>query len=1668
MTIRKFFDSDSLRLYVYTLTDSATAYLTFTEEDIIRNSIKFSGTLIKDLKTSSSTVTLSIKQNSKSNTLTAYTGELKVELCANNITVFKGYLSNKMSLNVNSYGVPAISITLEDVGTKLFKRELYSNSLVDHYFTGTLQDFVALINTQLSTLNYSLTEIMDDTRTISAIIKSGSTIEELLQEVCFELGYTYYWNAGVLTFYKIPTSAESSKVVTALATNGSTAINVNRSIRKYKTARIQSNFYENAKNVLIYRDNSGGADSSKCDVEVKAGSHYPELSSQGEPAQYEAEDIEYGKEIISVSNLQPNVKYSKGNITTTIKQNGAKTITVDIENTSSVSSKLTTLECRADVVRVASTEVVKTSIATLSEESDNTYEAECSWVHTKEDCEYLAKVVASYYNFCDTTYKFYLLDAETSYSSSPFSYDNNLVGKVITLKEDTISGLNVNVLVTSVTINTDLNYIEYSAVGYSKFNMTANTTSSSTGKQYISYTGSSGAEGNSTKVYLQRGIQTEAWWTTNCSLNVTTTFADTSSLRKDCRVGDYFVVTGTSSEGNSHIAVFESTTGEGDLTGTCVSSISVSKGEDGKKGDTAVTTSEYCLSTNASLTEEEQSALTGWVADTDFIWSYGMYIYKRIRTTVVGTGTSIFEYKGRDTDLEDFYKHRLSFNIKLDRYSYELDKRALGTATTTIKATILDEYYDCDSFAWSLNGESITPTKESSGVYSFTIPVNTNLTSYTLNVLPSKGGNDLYDIERSIILTANDRTEECKFFGAVTSLSNVAGGNILLAGDGCFLIQDDGDNAKNLVYIYDGSRWVEFNNSTVEEDKKTLILSKAQQVALEYANLEGNTLSASYAYLGTLIANYISAKKIGAEAIILTGENGKLLGGDYTTKDGEFLANKGVYLDSEGTALLNDAKLKNCTISSGTIQDITITGIVNNEVLTTTLKDVVAEPVSSNVTFNGKAYLGSEALNYLRNAQYFRVEDALYHYDGEVNNTKFTGLVKSTGNFIESVSTSATDIEPSYAPYDMVAATDSVLFAIYNSGIYRSDNGGASWSQVTFSNTARTVPKLSRNNGHIGIGKCNGYTTVSFPYDYSTQSCDWCSYSFDANGNQVDEDRGNPINYGTSSDGVYLGTSATVDHTATFVDGNSYVRYTEAKSASNKYYVKFVIQTPTPSTWTYPYRAYGSYVSGAEKEMVIASDSFKTLPQSVGWVSDKIIFSIAGNYSNGNYMTTPTYAVAGAKNYGVNWTTVTNTWSNNSGNNQFAQFYTIDDSGYCFAVVGPELGSGTRCLYVTSDGINWTFCTSTTTSNERVKPFVWKGRYFFCDKQSVDGKYWFDWSNSIRPEARATATNSYVYSGANLTKPYRFAMTPEYMQSGINFVDADTCKVLVHESAVSKGLTTSKFVLSSGSSDFFFLPNIIPSSMTAYTKISNVFNITASYYSLSNVILNSYTRWNTSTNSELKMPSYEGVPASVDISPSVLRINGTDYINNTWWVKTGTTIASTVTPNSAIKGLTTEDINPKSADACIGNITPYNSIRGNYIYGSSGNDLADCINVIEDMKVEYGYCYCFDGINYYKSTEYMDKRIIGINTDTAGFYLGNNFDKKQLKIAVAGFVLAYVDKEYEVGTPLTCTENGFLTEIKQEDKVNYPERVVAVYWKNEPNEMWGRVTVNGRKWVRIR
>lgn len=140
------------------------------------------------------------------------------------------------------------------------------------------------------------------------------------------------------------------------------------------------------------------------------------------------------------------------------------------------------------------------------------------------------------------------------------------------------------------------------------------------------------------------------------------------------------------------------------------------------------------------------------------------------------------------------------------------------------------------------------------------------------------------------------------------------------------------------------------------------------------------------------------------------------------------------------------------------------------------------------------------------------------------------------------------------------------------------------------------------------------------------------------------------------------------------------------------------------------------------------------------------------------------------------------------------------------------------------------------------------------------------------------------------------------------------------------------------------------------------------------------------------------------------------------------------------------------------------------VWNAVWNDVAD-FQTLNDELV-FGKCYYDTSEGARICNKPCQMAVMGIASDTFGYGLGRNEDVKQVPIAVAGWVLAYVDKEYPCGTPLTSDEHGNLTEICMADKRDYPERIIATYKKVEKAEYFGiegsKIKVNGRHWVKVK
>jgi hypothetical protein len=149
--------------------------------------------------------------------------------------------------------------------------------------------------------------------------------------------------------------------------------------------------------------------------------------------------------------------------------------------------------------------------------------------------------------------------------------------------------------------------------------------------------------------------------------------------------------------------------------------------------------------------------------------------------------------------------------------------------------------------------------------------------------------------------------------------------------------------------------------------------------------------------------------------------------------------------------------------------------------------------------------------------------------------------------------------------------------------------------------------------------------------------------------------------------------------------------------------------------------------------------------------------------------------------------------------------------------------------------------------------------------------------------------------------------------------------------------------------------------------------------------------------------------------------------------------------------------------------SPDQQISAYKIWNAVWNDVAD-FRLLDDNLV-YGMCY-YDTITGAKiCTKKCQKSVIGIASNTFGQGLGK-FTDDAVPIAISGWVLAYVDKEYEMGTPLTNNKMGFLTKMTLKEKQSYPERLLAIYRNKEIENVWGpvgrEIKVDDRHWVKVK
>lgn len=149
--------------------------------------------------------------------------------------------------------------------------------------------------------------------------------------------------------------------------------------------------------------------------------------------------------------------------------------------------------------------------------------------------------------------------------------------------------------------------------------------------------------------------------------------------------------------------------------------------------------------------------------------------------------------------------------------------------------------------------------------------------------------------------------------------------------------------------------------------------------------------------------------------------------------------------------------------------------------------------------------------------------------------------------------------------------------------------------------------------------------------------------------------------------------------------------------------------------------------------------------------------------------------------------------------------------------------------------------------------------------------------------------------------------------------------------------------------------------------------------------------------------------------------------------------------------------------------TVTSSIYGfSYIKADNGNDFADFIYTKKPLgSSNAGLAVTRKGDNVVVADR--GDFVLGIYSDTYGMSVGSSAygPNNSVPVAVAGFALAYVDKEYKSGTPLAVKSKGRLTKASLFRRIFNKKSIVGYFDRKETNDLYVSAHVNGRSWIKV-
>lgn len=1543
--------------------------------DIVYPGITFTLRLLDGLKSSSNYVSLQLHQKcSVIEDIISTDGDIKAVLKDGNTVLFTGYVSTGFSWSVTDSGEKALNITLEDVGTRLLGKNFIDTG--SHLFNCSVYNAIlAICNNCGVSVSSSCTQISD---TVTSVVESGKSCREILSQLLYEVNHVYYFdNLGELRVFKIDCTSTSNLQTldrTKLYAVNGTAVTVSKKVGQYKSTKLSFKSLGTADNYLIYRNTTDQGNTLYCNLVLPAGNWFDgtEIYTNVEyqdmildtfriPARIEAcnassemEKVGSNK-IISVSNVVQDFSADSNQVTSSITAAGGPYISIVVHNTGSVSHTVKKLDAYASIIYEKDTSIVRTSETVLSDASDNVFQEECSFIHTKTLAQRHVNLLGQYYRYCNTTYTFY-------------SKEDIDLGSIIKLHDNAFSGLMVNVMLTAKEKSDKTGVITYSAIGITVFNLNEDVWHQYSFSGNSDNKGSTGAEGKSAyQVAVDNGYTgTEAQW-------------------------------------------LESLKGTDGQTGQT--------GPAGPDGESCTPYYQYAL-----INENATPSASDFSSSIPTPWYLGKLYWLRVKYVWSDGRADTYSSPWTDDNTNNALIQSVRFDLECDATGYEIDKRSAGS--TTLVFSVIQKGYDALSYSWTISGSNDTYTGPSVSVI---LPKATSPESVTATCTMSfRRAGTTVTLARSITITANDVTSYNKNFGLVSQ--NPANG---IEGDCC--VKPSGSDY--LPYVFDGSAWVEitdFSDYPVQASLvRDTILSEGINVPRTSVAIYGyfRNLSAQNANLDTISTSEITLKdtgKIHSDGYA-QGTVKKLIDGDLDPTN----TKKGFHLDYDGNAEFFKADIYQANINEGVLNNVTLNGKLNAPTLVTQTENVVGDSYrNKDITLGDKYWSEAEVVDVVKNAiPHNSVVDCVGLYD----NTTFIQCIYVDDN------TTSHSLGTQKA---WIATCDALVSASGGTNLYV--NGTQSLPVAVAKGKGAFVldylgkggPISGYSSGHkCHVGYLNSrYYMIMPEYADIFSSTDGLTWSVVASDITTIKDTVSTIDgkkficgnskmvFLSYSAGLFYSTNGTswtkstsfTSFVGNFSSGGScYLSYAHGKFYALKSGSSYIYESSDGITWSQGFQLPGTGAKG-----ILYYSGYYVL-----------FFSNAALICADPYAASPS-------------------WSTRLFEDRIISSYNdvVVTSDGTFVMVGSSFTSGSSCITFSRDLVHW--CPACNPSGGA-----------FLLGAATDG------TNVVVSNCyNASQVSAKITFGATMTYKLNYAL-------GLHFLDQTSGAVFA---TPSNGWRNDTSYLNYNSVRLYYNTN----TTVETTSVAYVFNGMQKYVN---------SAWSDIASGEFFFFSQLSI-SYTPVGQNAKTVNNVQSIS--WSQSTLIIVGSSQTvildtsiylsalaiafiPVSRAAGNYTKSMFPLDGYCDIGSGTDkYYRMYTQNLYAdvvhSSNNDIADAVEVGEEVPVVPGRCYVMTEKGIRLSARKCEPGILGLHSDTYGFLIGGIKDRREIHIAVGGFVLANTDKVYAPGTPLTAGVDGRLTRMNLLMRFLHPERMVGVFYKKECSDNWNGVSVNGRCWIKIK